>query len=107
MCEKNGTEIDVFLITMSLYQGSTLSLYLFAYSEEIPWCMLFIVDIVLIEESREWISPKVERQKQALKSKGFTISRTLRKYMHYSFSRIWRRNENAVQIDSKDISHIC
>ena len=50
-----------FSITIRLHQGSILSSFLFvivmdeltrAIQDEIPWCMLFADDIVLIDETR-------------------------------------------------------
>ena len=42
-----------FSITVSLYQGSALSPYLFALmQDEIPWCMLFADDIVQVVETK-------------------------------------------------------
>ena len=53
-----GGLTDEFPITIGLHQGSTLSHFLFAIvideitksiHENIPWCMLFADDIVLID----------------------------------------------------------
>jgi hypothetical protein len=50
-----------FLINIGLYQRSALSPYLFALVMDvvtrdiqggIPWCMLFVDDVVLVDESR-------------------------------------------------------
>ena len=58
-----------FLITIEVYQGSTLSPFLIAIvmdeitksiHEDIPWCMLFTNDIVLIGETKEGVSQKLE-----------------------------------------------
>ena len=54
-------DTDDFLIKIGLHQGLTLSLYLFALvmddvirgiQGDIPWCMLFADDVVLVDESR-------------------------------------------------------
>ena len=56
-CDSNTTD---FSINISLHQGSALSPYLFALvmdevtrdmQGEIPWCMLFADDVVLVDES--------------------------------------------------------
>jgi len=58
-----------FSITIRLHQGSTLSPFLFAIvmdeltkaiQDEIPWCMLFVDDIVLVNETRAGINAKLE-----------------------------------------------
>ena len=62
-------ETGKFPVTIGLHQGSTLSLYLFALiideltthiQEEVPWCMLFVDDIVLVDESRDAVNAKLE-----------------------------------------------
>ena len=54
-------DTDDFLIRIGLHQGSALSPYLFALvmdevirdiQGDIPWCMLFADDVVLVDESR-------------------------------------------------------
>jgi hypothetical protein len=58
-----------FLINIGLHQGSALSLYLFASVMDevtrdihggIPWCMLFVDDVVLVDESRTGVDEKLE-----------------------------------------------
>jgi Reverse transcriptase (RNA-dependent DNA polymerase) len=53
-------ESDTFPIKIGLHQGSALSPYIFTLvmdeiikdiQEDIPWCMLFVDDVVLIDES--------------------------------------------------------
>ena len=59
-----------FPIDIGLHQGSALSPFLFTVvmdeltreiQDEIPWCMLFADDIVLIDETKEGINTKLER----------------------------------------------
>ena len=64
-CNKRKTYgglTDEFPITIGVHQGSTLNPFLFAIvmdkitksiHEDIPWCMLFADDIVLIGETKE------------------------------------------------------
>jgi hypothetical protein len=85
---------NVFSINIGLHQGSTLSPYLFALVidevarvilGDIPWCMLFANDVVLVDESREGVNRKLELWRQTLESKGFRISRTKTEYMRCDF----------------------
>jgi Reverse transcriptase (RNA-dependent DNA polymerase) len=60
---------DTFPIKIGLHQGSALILYIFTLvmdeitkdiQEDIPWCMLFADDVVLIDESRIGVNQKLE-----------------------------------------------
>ncbi|KAG2574430.1 hypothetical protein PVAP13_7KG327680 [Panicum virgatum] len=53
---------------------------------EIPWCMLFADDVVLVDESRAWVNRKLELWRRTLESKGFRLSRTKTEYMMCDFS---------------------
>ncbi|PWZ16234.1 AP-1 complex subunit gamma-2 [Zea mays] len=53
---------------------------------DIPWCMLFADDVVLIEESRSGVSQKLELWRQTLEAKGFRLSRSKTEYMKCDFS---------------------
>ena len=53
-------DTEVFPIDIGLHQGSAISPFLFAIvldeltkviQDEVPWCMLFVDDIVLIDET--------------------------------------------------------
>ena len=57
-----GGLMDEFPITIGVHQGSILDPFLFtivmdeiieSIHEDIPWCMLFVDDIVLIGETKE------------------------------------------------------
>ena len=72
-----GGLTDEFSITIGVHQGSTLSPFLFtivmdeitkSIYEDIPWCMLFVDDIVLIGETKEGVNKKLELWKQTLKA---------------------------------------
>jgi hypothetical protein len=87
-------DTDVFPINIGLHQGLTLSPYLFALviyevtrdiQGDIPWCMLFADDVVLVDENREGVNIKLELWRQTLESKGFRISRTKTEYMRCDF----------------------
>ena len=58
-----------FSIIIGLHQGSALSPFLFAIvineltralQDEIPWCMLFADDIVLVDETSAGVNAKLE-----------------------------------------------
>ncbi len=51
---------------------------------EVPWCMLFVDDIVLIDESRQGVNDKLEVWRQTLESKGFRLSRNKMEYLSAS-----------------------
>lgn len=70
-------EASKFPITVGLHQRSTLNLYLFALvmdeltcniQDDVPWCMLFANDIMLIDETRERINTKLEIRRKTLES---------------------------------------
>jgi len=53
---------------------------------EVPWCMLFVDDIVLIDETKEVVNNSLERWRATLEAKGFKLSRSKIEYLHYRFS---------------------
>jgi hypothetical protein len=88
-------DTDDFSINIGLHQGSALNPYLFALvidevtrdiQGDIPWCILFADDVVLIEESRSNVSQKLELWRQMLEAKDFRLSRSKTKYMKCDFS---------------------
>ena len=73
-------ETNDFPITVGLHQGSALNPYLFALvmdeltrhmQDEVPWCMLFIDDIVLAAKTKVEVNAKLELWRKALESKEF------------------------------------
>ena len=73
-----GGDTTNFPINIGLHQGSTLSPYLFALvmdevtrdiQGDIPWCMLFADDVVLVDESRAGVNRKLELWRRTLESK--------------------------------------
>ena len=70
----------------------SLSPYLFALvmdeltghiQDDIPWCMLFANDIVLIDETQEGVNAKLNLWREVLESKGLRLSRSKTEYMEY------------------------
>jgi hypothetical protein len=86
-----------FPLKIGLHQGSALSPYIFALvmdvvtrdiQGEIPWCILFADNVVLIDESGVGVDKKLELWRQILESKGFRFSRTKTEYMRCEFSGV-------------------
>ena len=101
-----------FSINIGLHQGSTLSPYLFALvmdevtrdiQGDIPWCILFADDVVLVDESREGVNRKLELWRRTLESKGFRLSRTKTEYMMCDF-RISRHEGGDVSLDGQVVA---
>jgi hypothetical protein len=68
-----------------MHQGSALIPYLFVLVMDevtrdiqggIPWCMLFVYDVVLVDESRMRVDQKLELWRRTLEAKYFSLSRS-------------------------------
>ena len=55
--------------------------------DDVLWCMVFLDDVVLVDETNHGVNVMLERWRDALKSKGFRLSRTKTKYMECKFSK--------------------
>jgi hypothetical protein len=53
---------------------------------DIPWCILFADDVVLVDESRTGVDQKLELWRRTLEAKEFRLSRSKTEYMKYDFS---------------------
>ncbi|KAF3651783.1 hypothetical protein FXO37_17841 [Capsicum annuum] len=116
-----GGDSDHFLVLTGLHQGSTLNPFLFAVvmdvltrsiQAEVPWCMFFADDLVLIDESRRGVNDKLEVWRQTLETKGFRLSRTKTEYLECKFSDTRQEDEVVVKLESQgngeideDVSH--
>ena len=69
MRTQGGVSKD-FAVSRGLHQGSALSPFLFTLvldeltreiQDEVPWCLLFADDIVLVDETRQRVNDKLER----------------------------------------------
>jgi hypothetical protein len=52
----------------------------------IHWCMLFVDNVVLVDESRTGVDQKLELWRRTLEAKGFRRSRSKTEYMKCDFS---------------------
>ena len=86
----------MIFITIGLHQRSELSPFLFvivmdelarAIQYEIPWCMLFADDIVLVDETRAGVNAKLELWRQTLESRDFRLNRAKTEYMECKFNK--------------------
>ncbi|GMP36936.1 hypothetical protein CsSME_00008867 [Camellia sinensis var. sinensis] len=71
--------------------------------DDVPWCMLFADDIVLVDETREGVNTKLEIWRKALESKGFRISRTKTEYMECKFSNSNNESRGEVKIENQEL----
>ena len=70
---------------------------------EIPWCMLFADDVVLVDESRAGANRKLELWRHTLESNGFRLSRTKTECMRCDFSAT-RHEDGDVSLDGQVMS---
>ena len=61
---------------------------------DIPWCMLFVDDVVLVDESRTGVNQKLKLWWETLESKYFRLSRTKTKYMRCDFGTTTQKEED-------------
>ena len=101
-CDGDTTD---FPFNIGLHQGLVLSHYLFALvidevrrdiQDNIPWCMLFANDVVLVDKSRAGVNRKLEMWRRTLELKRFRLSRTKTKYMMCDFSVTRHEGETLV-----------
>jgi len=80
---ENG-QSNSFEVRIGVHQGSTLSPYLFilvmdellkGVIKEVPWCMLFADDMVIIGDTVEEVNEMLEKVREALESKGLKINK--------------------------------
>ena len=66
--------------------------------DEVPWCMLFADDIVLVEESKEKVNRKLELWRETLENKGLRLSRTKTEYMECKFDHLATSEDIEIKI---------
>ena len=65
---------------------------------DIPWCMLFTDDVVLVDESRTGVNQKLKLWRETLESKGFGLSRTKTEYMRCDFgTTTWEEEDISLE----------
>ncbi|KAK9118568.1 hypothetical protein Scep_016661 [Stephania cephalantha] len=110
-----GGATKEFPITIGLHQGSALSPYLFTLvideltrhiQEDIPCCMLFADDIVLVDETKDGVNRKLELWRNTLESKGFKLSRTKTEYMHCEFRNTRHRDDGVVKLGEIEVPKV-
>ena len=67
---------------------------------EVPWCMLFADDVVLIEETRSGVNAKLEVWRETLECKGFRLSRSKTEYLECKFSEVEQDEDVIVKLDT-------
>ena len=67
---------------------------------DIPSCMLFADDAVLVDESRAGVNRKLELWWETLESKDFRLSRTKTEYMRCDFGTT-THEEGDVSLEAK------
>nr|GEV33122.1 hypothetical protein [Tanacetum cinerariifolium] len=87
---------DFFPVKVGVHQGSAISPYLFTLildelstgiQEDIPWCMIFAHDIVLIAESAKGLNNRFESWRKALEDNSLLVSREKTEYLRCDFGR--------------------
>jgi hypothetical protein len=96
-------------INIRLHQESALNPYLFALVMDevtrdiqggITWCMLFVNDVILVDESRTGVDQKLELWRRTLEAKCFRLSRSKMEYMKCDFSATIQE-EGDVRLDGQ------
>ncbi|KAM3320820.1 hypothetical protein P3S67_008022 [Capsicum chacoense] len=69
-------------------------------TKEVPWCMLFADDVVLIDETQRGVGGLEAR---TFESKGFRLSRIKTEYLKCKFSDLSYEANVVVKLDSQAI----
>nr|XP_009759062.1 PREDICTED: uncharacterized protein LOC104211665 [Nicotiana sylvestris] len=107
-----GGDSEYFSVEMGLHQESALSPFLFSLAMdslihhiqgEVPWCLLFTDDIVLIDETLGGVNERLEVWRHTLESKGFKLSRTKTDYLECKFGGVTQEADGDVKLDTQVI----
>ena len=80
--------VQDFLVPFFDFIGATRNI-----QGDIPWCMLFAGDVVLVNESQAGVNRKLELWRQTLESKGFKLSKTKTEYMRCDFDGVVQEDD--------------
>ena len=64
---------------------------------DIPWCMLFADDVVLVDKSQTRVNRKLELWRQTLESKGFRLSKNKTEYMRCDFDEVVQERDVSLE----------
>ena len=105
-----GGLTDEFPITIEVHQGLALSPFLFAIvmdeitksiHEDIPRCMLFVDDIILIGETKKKVNKKLKLWRQTLEARRFRLSRSKTEYMECKFRKRRNNEQSVITLDGQ------
>ncbi|XP_070028721.1 uncharacterized protein [Nicotiana sylvestris] len=65
---------------------------------EVPWCLLFVDDIVLIDETRGGVNVRLEIWRHTMESKGFRLRRTKIEYLECKFRGVTQEADGDVKL---------
>ncbi|KAL6507853.1 hypothetical protein OROGR_024048 [Orobanche gracilis] len=68
---------------------------------DVPWCMMFADDIVLIDETKVGVQQKLELWRDTLEARGFRLSRSKTEYMECRFNDNSDREAGTITFDGK------
>ena len=74
-----------------------------AIQDEISWCMLFVDEIVLVDDTRAGVNTKLKIWRQTLESRGFKLSRAKTEYMECKFSKQRIQDYSIVRLNRQGI----
>ncbi|KAE8701730.1 Mechanosensitive ion channel protein 2 [Hibiscus syriacus] len=98
-------DTETIPVEIKLHQGSALSPYIFALimndiycvtPDNIPWCMLFTDNIVLVAKTKNELNRRLATWKTALEEKGLRINIEKTEYLFSNFSG--NQNDEDVEV---------